>query len=337
MRFAASITSRPAGASEPVPPPPIPCLSVVLPTDAVETVSQVLDGFAAQPGAATIEIVLVVPPGTEVSKVTAEARRFAGIAVVEVASLSPLGAARAAGIRAARAPLVFLGETHSYPQAGWMQALQEAKAVGDWDAIACGMINANPETRLSWAAFLADYGRWSATLPAGTIDEAPLHNSLYRRDVLLALGAGLDGLMSHGDGLKLALRARGHRARLVPTMRLAHLNIDQVTSALRERLLAGILIGVQRAGRWPKWRRLGYAVAAPLIAVVLCRRMRPGFRSAFRAGGVPRGTFPLACALQGIRAWGELRGYLGLGPASAQAEMDQLEIRKTDYCVRRTS
>jgi len=315
----------------------VPALSVVLPTDAVRTVATVLECLACQPEAASIEVVLVVPAGTEVHGASGAASRFAGITVVEVPALSPLGSARAAGVRAAKNPLVFLGETHSYPQAGWMSALRDAATAGPWDAVACGMVNANPETRISWAGFLADYGRWSATLPAGFIDEAPLYNAVYRRDALLALGTDLDGVLSHGDGLKLALRARGHRAYLAPAMRLAHVNIDRLSTAFRERLLAGILIGAQRAGSWPMWRRLLYAAAAPLIALVLCRRMLPGFRSAFRAGGVPRGTLPLACGLQGMKACGEFLGYLGCGRAGHQAEMDDLEIHRIAHCVRRTS
>ena len=315
-------------------PMPSPALTVVLPTDTADSIRTVLECLRRQPDAHRIEVVLVTPDAPRVRDGLVDPGDFAAIRVVEVPSLSPLGPARAAGIRAATAPLVFLGETHSYPQADWLKCLLATFATRAWDAVACGMTNANPGSLTSWAGFLADYGRWIPTLPAGPIDEAPLYNAVYRREVLLALDPGLDGLLSHGDGLRIALQSKGCRAGLAPGMRLAHLNVDRPLAALRERLLAGILIGSQRAGRWPLWRRFLYAAAFPLIGLVLCRRILPGYRSACRAGGVPLGTFPLIFGLQSTRAFGEFLGYLGWGRTRHQTEMDDFEIRKLAHCVR---
>jgi hypothetical protein len=314
-------------------PTDVPAISVVLPTDNAKTIAAVLGCLRTQPEAGRIELVLVTTDGVSVRTGLDGAGDFARIEVVEVHALSPLGPARAAGIRAARAPLVFLGETHCYPQPGWMAELLEAFSSGPWDVVACGMINANPETRISQAGFLADYARWHATLTAGEIEEAPLYNAAYRREVLLALGDRLDRVLSHGDGLKIALQSQGRRSCLAPRCRLAHVNVDHLPGAMRERLLAGILIGSQRAGCWPLWKRLLYAAAAPLIAVVLCRRILPGFQAAARAGGVARGTLPVSCGLQGVRAFGEFLGYLGLGRPAHQTEMDDFEIRKLDHCI----
>ncbi|MFZ9854349.1 MAG: glycosyltransferase [Limisphaerales bacterium] len=306
---------------------------MVLPTDTAGTIGAVLDCLRAQPLAHQIEVVLVTPEGSRIQRVLEAPDEFAGIRVVEVPSLSPLGPARAAGIRAASAPLVFLGETHSYPQPGWLDSLLMAFLTGPWDVVACGMINANPGSLTSWAGFIADYGRWISSLPAGEISEAPLYNAVYRREALASLGDGLDGLLSHGDNLRIALQSRGRRAYLSPGTRLAHLNINRLPTAIWERVLAGILIGVQRSGRWPLWKRLAYATAWPLIALVLFRRILPGYGSACQGGGIPWGTLPLILGLQSARAFGEFLGYLGFGGTNHQAQMDELEIHKVAHCA----
>lgn len=306
-------------------------LSVVLPTDSPATIRQVLALLGRQSVAKDTEVVLVTTDPQALERDTAGDDRFAAVRVVGVASLSPLGRARAAGIRAASGEFVFLGETHSYPGPGWAEALLSTARSGPWDAVASGMDNANPATALSWAGFLADYARWSCELPAGEIGEAPIYNTLYRREVLLGVGESLGEMLSHGDSLRRELQGRGCRSFLQPSARLAHVNIDVLLPCVRERILAGILIGTQRAGRWPWWRRLAYAGGSVLIPAVLVGRMLPAARQVARVRSLPRGSMLLLLPLGCLKALGEMLGYLGLGrPVHAQA-MDHLEVRKLDY------
>lgn len=310
---------------------PAPMLSVILPTDTYETIRPVLERLRRQNVAGQLEVVLVTPAADALADVETEETAFAAVQVVGISSLSPLGEARAAGIRAASAPFVFLGETHSYPQAGWADALLAAAASGPWSAVAPGVENANPKRMWSWAGFLADYARWGTVMPAGEIPEAPIYNALYRRDVLLDLGPGLGDMLSHGDALRVAFRARGHRAYFEPAARIAHVNLDRPLDCIRERFLAGALIGAQRAHRWPWWRRLAYAAGSALIPVVLIKRMLPGVRRFARAQPLPTATFPTIVLLTYAKALGELVGYVGLGTRAQGLAMDHIEIHKLDY------
>jgi hypothetical protein len=309
----------------------VPALSVILPTDTIETIQPVLERLRRQHVADRIEIVLVTPAVESVASATAHDTSFAAVRIVEARSVSPLGAARAAGIRAATAPLVFIGETHSYPQPGWAEALLAAAASGPWSAVAPGVENANPKNVFSWAGFISDYARWGTALPAGEIAEAPIYNALYRRQVLLECGDELRDMLSHGDSLRRFLQARGHRVYFEPAARITHINIDQPFACIREKYLAGILIGAQRARHWPWWRRLAYAGGSAFIPLVLIRRMLPGMRQATRAQRRPTGTFPLIVLLTYAKALGELVGYVGLGSPAHEVAMDLYEIRKLDY------
>ena len=309
----------------------LPELSVILPTDTDETIRPVLERLRRQNVADRIEIVLVTPAADSLAKATAHDTGFAAVRIVGISSLSPLGVARAAGIRAAAAPLVFLGETHSYPQPGWAEALLRAAASGSWSAVAPGMENANPKSVFSAAGFLSDYARWGSALPAGEIAEAPIYNTLYRRQVLLECGEQLGEMLSHGDSLRRFLQENGHRAYFEPAARITHVNIDQPAACIRERFLAGALIGSQRARRWPWWRRLAYAGGSALIPIVLIQRMLPGVRHSSRTQQLPTGTFSMIVMLTYAKALGELVGYAGLGTPAHQTAMDLHEIRKLDY------
>ncbi|MBU6181880.1 MAG: hypothetical protein KGR46_03605 [Verrucomicrobia bacterium] len=300
----------------------------MLPTDSVQTIGEVLDCLRRQPGADRIEVILVAGSGNTLP----EAWDFSATRVVVVDSLSPIGAARAAGVRAATAPFVFLGETHSYPQEGWLDAALDSATAEGWDVMACGMENANATTLLSWAGFLLDYSRWSSCQPGGSIPEAPLYNAVFRRDLLLELGVQLEGALSAGNLLPLFLANQKSRIFHEPKARLTHRNVDRPLSVIRERYLLGVLIGKGRAAYWPLWRCWLYAGASPLIPFVLMKRLLSGYLSARQAWKFPRATLLVMVALQMIRAWGEMAGYLGFGTNLHEAEMTNMEIRKRDYC-----
>ncbi|HEV2046190.1 MAG TPA: glycosyltransferase, partial [Chthoniobacterales bacterium] len=235
-----------------------PDLSVILPTDTYETIQPVLEKLRQQTVAHRIEVILVAPSAEAVAKASAHEADFAALRIVESATLSPLAVPRAAGMRAAAAPLIFVGETHSYLHPDAAEKLMDAAASGPWAVVTPGFENANPATVLSWASFLGAYGRWSADLPAGEIPESPLYDSLYRRDVLLALGERLVSTLSHGDDLRREMQARGHRICFEPAARIEHLNIDKPAAWFHEHFLIGLTIGWRRARQWPWWRRLVY-------------------------------------------------------------------------------
>lgn len=316
--------------------PVAPALSVVLPTDTWETIRTVVERLRRQTVATAIEVVLVVPSEGDAGLDRMDRGGFARVVVVAHGSIAPLAGARAAGVRAATAPLVFIGETHSYPHRGWAAAVLAAAERGPYAAIVPAFGNANPGGALSWAAFFSDYGAWVEGRPAGEIEDIPTFNSVYRRSTLLELGDRLELALAHGDELNVYLRTRGHRAIFEPAARLDHVNIAQPAAWLWERLICGWMIGGNRGRRWTWMRRIAYAGAWPAIAVVLAARILPIPRPAADGRRAPVGTSLLMVAGTWLKAIGEAIGYL-LGPSErVEIAADELEVHRLAY-VRRGS
>ena len=103
-----------------------PRLSVVLATDAYDTIRPVLSALRQQRAAEEIEPVIVLPASAEGGIRREDLDRFRHVRIVALDVVDRLAPARAAGVRAASAPIVFIGETHTYPQAGWADALLAA-------------------------------------------------------------------------------------------------------------------------------------------------------------------------------------------------------------------
>lgn len=306
-------------------------LSVVLPTDCYETIRPVIRRLLRQSARSGIEIVVVFPSGAPLRLDSDELAGFAGVRVVPVEELQPMGRARAAGVRASTAPIVFVGETHTYAHPGWAQALIDAHA-GPWAAVAPGFGNANPGNIMSWSSFLLDYGHWLHCRSAGVIDFVPTHNASYKREVLLQFGEELDRVLTHGDQLSASLRP-GHLAYLEPAARIDHLNVAQPASWVDERFLCGVMVGSRRAMRWSRLRRLVYFFGSPLIPPLLMARSWRAYRLAASRLRVPFGTLPAMVLGTIISAAGEMVGYARGARAPGESRMQEYELHKVRYAA----
>ena len=304
-------------------------MSVVLPTDTYETIRTVVQHLGRQTVRDQLEIVIVAPGAASLGLVESELEGFADARIVPVESLRPLGAARAAGVRSSRAPLVFIGETHSYAHPRCAEALIEAHA-GPWAAVVPGFGNINPVGLLSWSLFLLDYGLYLHTFPARETVTAPIHNVAYKRAALLELGDELDREMAHGDQLLVSFHARGYRTYFEPAARMDHLNVSRWAAWVSDRFQSGLLIGGRRAERWSAVRRLVYFLGAPLIPLVLLRRASRGARDA-RRQGAPFGTTPALILATMVSTLGEMIGYAGKTTLDADSRLLEMELHRLPY------
>jgi hypothetical protein len=125
------MTSSPRGASQPRPPGRAHVRGPG--ADGYESIRVVIDRLLCQTVREQLELVLVVPSRLGLGPAPADVAEFAGLQVVEVGFPLSLGEGRAAGVRAASASLVFIGETHTYPHPRFAQRLIEAHD-GPWAA-----------------------------------------------------------------------------------------------------------------------------------------------------------------------------------------------------------
>lgn len=314
-----------------------PALAVVLATDRFATVRPVIAALRRQEARGRIELVLVAPPGGLADIDEAQVAEFDVVRRVEVPSLLDLAAARAAGVRAATAPIVFLGETHVYARPGWMEALLGAFEQR-WAAVVPEVGNANPTGAVSWASYLSDYASWGPGRPAGEIEDPLIYNCAYRREVLLEFGDRLaEVLQPISEVMRSVLVERGHRVWFEPSAKILHLNVARLGSMLRENLFEGFLVAGNRARRWPWRRRLIYFFASPLIPAVLVWRVLGLWRRTDARDGLPWGTLPLIVAAAVVKGAGEMLGYVFGAPRFAVIGMHEIEVHKVRFAGRARS
>ena len=307
-----------------------PRMSVVLVTDQYRTIRRVLASLRRQTIRQELELVIVMPQGDVPGDDVVTFDEFAAFRRVEVPTVHPMPAARAAGIRAASAPIVFLGETHSFPQPGLAEALLESHN-GQWDLVVPGLANANPESPWSWGSFLIDYGTWHEALPEGATGGGPTWNVAYRKSVLMEADERLELGMEHGDEMAEWFRHRGVKAYFQPLAKLDHANVSQPKWWMEQRFLCGVLVANARRKRWSFRKRMLYVVASPLIPAVIVYRLRHALRKLRDTGALPPGAIPAVILGAVIRTAGEVVGYVRGAKPEAQPRMDHYELHKLAF------
>jgi hypothetical protein len=307
-----------------------PKLSVILVTDHYRTIRPVIARLRDQRARAALEIVLVVPADQSTELDPSALEGFAGVRCIEVGAIIPLGPARAAGVHAASAPVVVIGETHSFPDQEWAEALIE-EHTRPWAVVVPAFDNANPESALSWAAFLRDYGLWVNGLPAGETAFTPPYNTAVKREVLVEFGDQLESMISQGEEFALALQARSLRTYFQPAAKIGHANISRPWPWVRQRFLVGRIVGGKRAEQWSGLRRLLYVCASPLIPAAILSKLVGSVRLVRRTQRLPRGTLPALVIGALASAAGELVSYISGGSGDSRLRNDEYELFKLRY------
>ena len=244
------------------------------------------------------------------------------------------GEACAAGVRAARAPIVAFAEDHCFPEPGWAEALLDGYTSGEIAAVGPVFRNANPGTLLSWCDFALAYGPWMAPGRGGDHPFLAGHNSSYRREALLGLGSRLDDLLEAETVLYLELRNQGRRLVLQPRARSAHTNFAHRGAWISSQFHGGRVFAAERAKRWGRPRRALYTVASPLIPLVRLVRTLGHLRRA----EAPRPSLvrvaPLLTLGLLLDGAGQCLGYL-VGSGRSVARLTDFEFGRVKFVAER--
>lgn len=307
-----------------------PAMSVILPTPSdFASIATTVGYLRRQTIASRIELVVVVMGERDFALDLAACDGLWGTQVVRAGAGSH-GEPSAAGVRAARADVVAFAEDHCFPEPEWAEALLGTYDSEDVAAVGPVFRNANPATAVSWCDFVIGYGPWIDPNTAGDQPFLAGHNSSYRRDVLLALGPRLEGLLESETVLHMELRASGRRLVVQPRARAAHTNFGRFDIWMPVQYHCGRVFAGERAREWSWARRVFYAAASPLIPCVRfvralrqLRRAGPSRPALARLGPL----LALGLVADGV---GQLVGYVAGGGTSAHY-LTGFEFRRVDF------
>jgi hypothetical protein len=262
-----------------------PRLTVALLTpDNFATIAKTVAHVASQSAASDIELLILAAKPEAVTVDESLAAPFGSVRIVAADLARGTGPARAQAVREASAPVLVFCEDHCFPQPGWAEALIKAHKE-TWAAVGPVVLNANPESLVSWADYLMGYGPWLAPGRTMERDHLPGHNSSYKVAALLPLGRELDDFMEAESTLHWKLRSLGRRLLQESRAKVAHTNFSRWGTWIPVVFHAGRVFADTRAISWSRGRRAAFAAGAPLIPFVrFARHMRQGIEAGIGTG-----------------------------------------------------
>ena len=240
---------------------------------------------------------------------------------------SLFAAARAAGVEAARAPVIAFLEEHTRVRPGWAEALLAAHE-GPWVAVGPQMANANPEFGKSALIGLLNYGAYAAGGRRAECRGVPGHNSSYKTEALRRLAPGLADALANDLVLQERLRAAGGRFFFEPAAVVEHRNERGLASIGRGIFLWYRCYGPLRArqAEWSAARRLLYVLAAPVIPFYFVAHTIPRLARARTEGWTLLVRhLPFVLGMQLCGALGQAVGLVQ-GPGDAPARFTLYEL-----------
>lgn len=294
---------------------------VVVSLDSYERIRQTMAALRVQTARRRLEIVIVAPSKQGLNLDEANLQEFLSFQVVEVGPIRSTGGAIAAGFQKAEAPVVAYAEEHSYPFPTWAEALLLAHKK-PWGAVGPAIVNANPNTFISWANLFADFGASVEPAVAGVTSHLAWHHTSYKRALLSGYETEqLQNLLETEGFLHQALQNRGYQLYLEPAAKSNHVNVSSIVSLVRCEFVGGRLFGAARVrhNKWSMARRLLYILGSPLIPILRLRRTLQEIRRAGQFSRLFPRILPSLLTALVVHCLGEICGYaLGAGDAAWQ-------------------
>ncbi len=309
--------------------PPSRDLSVILVVQRdSELLRRVLRDLQKQSVASRLECVLVTRSATDLTDVSKDALGGAlSVRSVEAGHVNTEGGAKAAGVSAARAPLVAFLEDHTFPDPTWAENLLQAHRRDEFAVVGPVVHNANPTSGASWGCFLVYYGPYTWARAESEIEHLPANHSSYRRDLLLDYGSRLPDMLEAEAILHQDLLARGHRLFQEPSAKVYHLNYSRLGPSLREYFLASRVFAARRAVGWGGLRRAVYTLGSPILPLLRPLRVFRYARSAGLERSVVWRAMLTILLTFSAGAAGEMLGY-GVGAGRAEEKLLQFEAER---------
>ncbi len=305
----------------------LPALTALLVTqDSVERLNTVLCHLAAQTVRDQIELVFAAPSRAVLGLRDEDYAGFAGVQVVEMGQLHTREQGYAAAIRVATAPLVATMEDHSWPEPTWAEILiRSFSDPAGYAAVGPAIVNANPNTAVSWAHLIFGFGRWVVPVDVQRTTRLPSHNSCYRREVLLARGDALPRWLAVEVLLHNEMSRSGQAFFLAADARTHHVNISRLRDFIASQFDTSRMFAALRCKEWSLTHRLLYIAGSPLIPFVLWRRITPATARIVPPAMRLKVYLTLALAML-VSGFGEMVGYaFGMGKARERAMHYEVE------------
>ena len=293
--------------------------------DSRERAQCALDSLYAQTIADAMEIVVVDMKTRDAPALSVSSRT--PTRYVTLGRDTTWAQARATAARLAEAPVLAFIEDHCTASPDWAEALVGAHQ-RPWAAVGYAFTNPHPESYLSRAMIMSEYGCWLHPTTSRIARVLPCGNCAYNRDALLSLGDELDSLLTPDFIVHERFTQRGLDLYVESQAVVAHDGLVTLSDLIAASFLFSRILASNRVltQRWRRLKRFGYGLATPVVSpAVALWRLFASRRNTPADWGTLLLYLPVVLIKGLASALGESVGYL-FGAGSSEVQFDKWEL-----------
>jgi GT2 family glycosyltransferase len=249
-----------------------PEISVVIASyNARETIGGALAALAASKTDVPFEVVVVDSSSDGTAELVGA--EFPAVTLVRSERRLFPGDARNVGVRRATARILAFTDADCVVAPDWIEELARAHGRGI-AAVGGGIVNANPETAVSWANYFCEFVAW---LPGGAsrpLPDAPTACLSVTRETFERFGPFVEGTLCSDSAFCRRLVRAGLPPQFVAAVRVGHVNVTDVRPYLGRKWRHGLAFARMRfsEGEMGRVSCLARVMAAPAVPFVLFAR-----------------------------------------------------------------
>jgi len=295
-------------------------LSVVIASyNSAQTIARCLRSLEQQEARDAFEVIVVDSSADGSAELVT--REFPTVRLLGQAERRFPGDARNIGVSNARGAVIAFTDADCFVEPTWVARVLAAHRERRDPVIGGAVENGNPESYVGWAYYFFEFSTWMPRTSSCAMIDIPTTCLTVKRWALDQVGPFLEGTYCSDTVFNWRAARLGYRPLFLPSLRVAHVNPTGVRDFLRRKVFHGKCFARVRVveQRLPTWRRLAYALAAPLLPVLLFARI---LRSVARSNGqLARFVRVSPLVLLAAIAWssGELVGYCSAPRGSSAA------------------
>lgn len=245
-----------------------PTASIVMVASAGEmSVRHILSVLRAQNIANELEIVISARENAVAELSQIESSPFFDIQVV-TGDFTTSARARVPAVLEARGDIIIFCEDHCFPTSDdWAEKIITPLAF-DHAAVGPTIENSNPNSAMSWANLLIEYGPWVGNTKSEQQAFIPGHNSCYKTAELLSYGDQLGEMLEVEWVLHRDLVRKGKTLWVTAEAACEHLNFSLFRQSVLLHFFEGWSFAASRALEFNAPRRLTYGFLWPAIFLI---------------------------------------------------------------------
>ena len=248
--------------------------------NSIKTIAKCLTSLEAQDTRDVFEII-VVDSSTDGTDSLVK-QQFPSVSLYHFDTRMYPGDARNYGVVRSKGSVLAFIDSDCWVESTWVAQIIETHGKTEYPVVGGAIANGNPDSYIGWGYYFSGLSQWMPQPQAFERTDIPTGCLSCKRWAFEQYGPFLEGSLCEDTLFTWKLADAGHLALFVPTIKVFHINIDNLGNLIRRKLIHGKTFAMLRVSKrnFSVSKQIIYAVGSLILPLlILYRRTKDVFNA----------------------------------------------------------